>query len=163
MNLITPETLTLFMGAIGTAMAAAAAWIFRMGLQIGTLKAEALAEQAKNEEDRKLLNTMASYQRRRGMVGALAKGIVEPINAMSIQLTDEWRRRLEPLKARLASWYATNGYRFDNQNKLFWELEENFGDEIVQHVCIPYGLHDAECLAAAVLLCRETMHFGKQP
>ena len=150
------NALTVVGSAVGLLLAGAAYWIFRLGHQVGRLRGQVETEKDLNDKDRTLLNTIALFHQRKGFVAAVNRGMVDN-SGPTYQLTEEWRERLEPLKKVLQHWYLKEGFRQDDEGKLFWAIERKFGEKILQEVCLPHNLQNAECLVAAVLLCRESM------
>ena len=71
-----------------------------------------------------------------------------------LAITDEVRGWYCNLAARLKVFYHHVGVRMTNR-ELFLAIEVQFGDEIVQEVCIPHGLLAGSCILAAIAVCRE--------
>ncbi len=149
------------LGVIGGLLAGAAVWIFKMGRRIGKIEghAEEMIERAKKAERtskkaERMSNTMWAFQKRRGIVEALEKNMIESPTAVS--LTEVWRRRFAKLKDPLLSWYKAQGRDLD-PDELFEQIEANFGQQIVDEICVPFRLKEASCLVAAVLLIRENL------
>lgn len=140
------ETWMTFIAVI----AAAFAYVFKTGRRIGRM--EGRLDVAEGKAD-----TMWTFQRRRGKVEALNRGVVVQLNDFSRtqNLTPEWRAVLEPLRQDIQDWYRYHGHGL-KENDLFRMIEDVFGERLVAEVCIRYDIHNAACLVAAALLCRET-------
>lgn len=69
-------------------------------------------------------------------------------------LTDEQRARYADLLPKMLPWFEQ--YRhLPNGSKLFWLVEERWGDELAREVCEPLEWHDMECVIGAIVLLRE--------
>lgn len=58
----------------------------------------------------------------------------------------------EELTDRMKHWYGEHATMSDKE--LFIALEGEFGNDIVQQVCVPHGLTQGGCLVAAIYLLR---------
>ncbi len=67
---------------------------------------------------------------------------------MTLTLTPAALALLEPLRPKLQEFWRSKGYRL-KPGEVMYELEKNFGAEIVQNLCIPQGIKDFECLIIA--------------
>jgi hypothetical protein len=88
---------------------------------------------------------------RRGMVEALTKGVLE---------------KNSPVKMPPAIYEAHRSFfrEIREHYERYWEhltdielaiaVEKNFGEKLVQEICIPHSLDHGACLVAAVFICR---------
>ncbi len=65
------------------------------------------------------------------------------------------REAYAPLMHKLQNFYATTGKHLSD-TELFIALEQRFGDEILNTICVPFGLTTGSCLIIARQLLRET-------
>lgn len=75
-------------------------------------------------------------------------------SAFPPELYPEKRKFYEPLADDLKQFYNSAGSALAEPD-LFGALEKIFGERIVQHVCVPLGLHAGACILGAMAVCRE--------
>ena len=112
----------------------------------------------KRVDDR--LNVLLDFLIRRTQSEAVAKGMGSVHSDLAI--TDEVRGWYCNLAARLKVFYHHIGVRMTNR-ELFLAIEVQFGDEIVQEVCIPHGLLAGSCILAAITVAREVQPAAPSP
>lgn len=133
---------------IGGAVMALLWKVFSMGRRIGQMEGRLTTNEL-------TANTTVGFLRRRGNAKAMSNGMINTIHLGTRRVTTEWRERFRPLLPALREWYRTEG-RGLSENDQFVSLENALGDAIVAQICGPHGIDDGECLAMALLLCRET-------
>jgi hypothetical protein len=72
-----------------------------------------------------------------------------------ILVTDEAKRWLGDLLPLLREFYAKLGRRNITEAELALKIERQFGDQLVQKVCIPHGLFMGACLLIAISALKE--------
>ncbi len=71
------------------------------------------------------------------------------------RVTDEAKRWMSDLLPPLREFYANLGRRKITDAELALEIERRFGDQILQKVCIPHGLHMGAGLLIAIAALKE--------
>ena len=98
------------------------------------------------------VDTMWSFQMRRGMSEVVEKGI----GTMSSPLifTDQAKAALETIKNDLVCFYNGLSPTMSDPDVLL-ELERKFGDQLLTQVCIPFNLTHGACLLLAYSVARQ--------
>jgi len=99
------------------------------------------------------VDTMWGFQMRRAMSEVVDKGI-GTMNSPLI-FNDDARKRLEPLKDDLISFYQKLPPATPDGEVLL-AIEKDFGDDLLDRVCIPCGLSHGACLLLAMAIAKQT-------
>jgi hypothetical protein len=89
---------------------------------------------------------------RRGSSEVVQKGLGTMNSPLVI--TDEARSWMKDLAAPLKQFYREVGSKL-TPPEFALEVEKKFGDELIQKICIPYGLAQGSCLIIAVQIAQE--------
>lgn len=74
---------------------------------------------------------------------------------LTLKLTDEARRWLEPMKADLQKYFLAN-LRGMNDDQMFLLIERDFGHRLVKEICLPHSkLNLGGCVEIAMLIAKE--------
>ena len=98
------------------------------------------------------VDTMWDFQIRRGMSEAAKEGIAK-INS-PIKFTAEAMGRLEPIKIPLQQLAVK--YPTVKDSDLMLKIEQNFGEQLLKLVCVPYKVTQGACLLLALAVARNT-------
>jgi hypothetical protein len=96
--------------------------------------------------------TLWDFQLRRGALEAIGTGVATKNSPLTVR--DEYfavsRKLGEPLRA----FFLKLGRPSMANNELAFQIERHFGGEIVDKVCIPYGLSYGACLIIAIAVAK---------
>ena len=99
------------------------------------------------------VDTMWGFQMRRSMSEVATTGIGK-MNS-PLQFSDEAVERLEPIRDELVSWYKTRPpHERRGDASLLIGIEQEFGDRLLNMICIPCGLSYGACLLVALFVAK---------
>jgi hypothetical protein len=95
--------------------------------------------------------TLIDFLVRRGVSGAVNKGWAEMHSPARITIQGE--QAAAAILPKIIPWYIRYAHAHPNaaEKDLFIELERNFGDLIVEAICIPNKVEYGECLSLMVM------------
>jgi len=99
------------------------------------------------------VDTMWGFQMRRAMSEVVDKGI-GTMNSPLV-FNDDARKRLEPLKDALIRFYQMLPPT-TSDGEVLLAIEKDFGDDLLDRVCIPCGLSHGACLLLAMAIAKQT-------
>jgi hypothetical protein len=98
------------------------------------------------------VDTMWGFQMRRSMSEIVTTGVGK-LNSPLV-LSDEILSRLDPIKNNLIKWFK-NQPATAGDATLLLGIEQHFGDDLFNMVCIPCGLSYGACLIIALVVAKE--------
>lgn len=114
-------------------------YIIRASIQYGALKTK--------------VDTMWAFQMRRAISEVTQSGI-GTMNS-PIRFTEDAIARLDPIRDELIELYQKDPDR-DDDAKMLLDIEQKFGDVLLNIVCIPCGLSHGACLILAMSVAKQT-------
>lgn len=93
------------------------------------------------------VDTMWTFQLRRGFGEALEGGLLE--RNSPIKLTEKAKNAFNQMRDELQRYYTRQGVRMTD-GELALAIERQFGQRLIDDICIPLGVKDAACLILAV-------------
>ncbi len=103
------------------------------------------------------VDTLWEFMMRRARSEAIKEGVAK--RNSPIEVTQEAKNWMRPLIVPIREFYAKLG-RHLSEAQLAYEIERQFGDRIVEEVCIPHGLSMGACLLIAIQSIEDN---GKTP
>lgn len=139
-------------------------WVGRYLERIDQLWKNRCEEIRRLEENQ---NTLGEFQIRRAMMEAQQKGIMHKNSPLRV--ADEAKLALSPLADRLRKFYIEQKWPIGDIHKFEEPTTDQlihtyraFGEEIMEALCMPFGLNEGACVIAAIEYAR-TLAAGGDP
>jgi hypothetical protein len=98
------------------------------------------------------IDTVWDFQIRRAQSEALMQGVATKNSPVTV--TDEAKQWMKPLLMPIREFYSKLG-RHLSDRELVIEIERQFGDRILNEICIPHGLSAGACLLIALQAAKD--------
>ena len=133
------ESTTVALGLSVASWVALLAFIVKVSMRFGALELK--------------VDTMWGFQMRRSMTEVVSTG-VGTLNSPLV-ISTEVMASLDPIKQRLIDWYEDYDGRGGDASVLLG-IEQAFGNELVNRVCLPCKLSYGACLIIALAVAKQS-------
>lgn len=137
---------------IGMFVSGMFAWMLRTALNEKKWRATVTESCLRND---KRVSELWRFRMRRGYAEALSSGLATPRhgNNRDLFLTDQVRAAFQPIAADLRTMYES--LKPIHKDDLMEHIERDYGDWLMQEICVPFKVQDGACLQFAAQVAME--------